>query len=78
MKCQGIKGSSQVEKETSFLFLTTIMGPKLTPLFNPESDKEANRAIQEAEDMKAELAHPNKGLQEWNQKVEAAKAAKAK
>jgi len=54
------------------------MPPKLTPLFHPEYDEEANKVIQEAEDMKVQLVHLNMGLLEFNQKVEAAKAAKAK
>jgi len=40
----------------------TLPWAKPTPLFNLESDEEADRAIQAAEDVKAELAHLNKGL----------------
>jgi len=38
------------------------MPPKLTPLFHLESDEEADKVIQEAEDMKAQLACMNVGL----------------
>ena len=38
------------------------MPPKLTPLFHLESDKEANKAIQAAEDTKVELMHLNESL----------------
>jgi len=48
----GIKGSPCLKREYLFLFLTTTMPPKLTPLFHPESDEEADKAIQEAEDAK--------------------------
>ena len=51
---------------------------KLTLLFHLESDLEANKAIQAAEDVKAEIACLNEGLQEFNQKAEEAKATKAK
>ena len=54
------------------------MPPKLTPLFHPKSNKEANKAIQAAEDVKAELACLNEVLQEFNQKAEEAKATKVK
>src|SRR5882724_299117 len=74
---RGIKGSSWLEKGISFLFLTTTMPPKLTPLFRPKSDKEADKAIQEAEDVKAQLACLNAGLVEFNRKVEVARAIKA-
>jgi len=57
--------------------LTTTIPLKLTPLFHPESEKEADKAIQEAEDAKAQLVHLNVGLIEFNQEVEAARAAKA-
>jgi len=53
------------------------MPPKPTPLFHPESDKEADKAIQEAEDMKVQLVHLSAGLVEFNQEAEAARAAKA-
>ena len=53
------------------------MPPKLTPLFCPEANKEANKAIQEAEDMKVQLAHLNAGLVEFNQKAEVARSTKA-
>ena len=65
-------------KETSFLLLTIIMGPKLTPLFHPKSDEEANRAIQVARDAKVQLMHLNEGLLVFNWKAEAAKTTKAK
>jgi len=42
------------------------MPPKLTPLFHPESDEEAYKVIQEAEDAKAQLACMNAGLVEFN------------
>src|SRR5882724_4099992 len=77
-RCWGIKGSPLLKKGISFLFLTTTMPPKLTPLFCLESNEEANKVIQEAEDVKAQLACMNAGLVELNQKVEAARAAKAK
>ena len=35
------------------------MGPKLIPLFQLESDEEADRAIQKAEDAKVDLMHLN-------------------
>ena len=54
------------------------MPPKLTPLFHLESDEEGNKVIQEAEDMKAQLACLNAGLHEFTRKVDEAKAAKAK
>ena len=54
------------------------MAPKPTPLFHLESNKEADKAIQGAEDMKAQLIHLNAGLIEFNWKAEAARAAKAK
>jgi len=54
------------------------MPPNLTPLFHLESDEEANKAIQVAEDAKVELTCLNKGLQEFNWKAEEAKATKAK
>src|SRR5882724_6076628 len=75
---QGIKGGLWLEKGISFLFSTTILPPKPTPLFCPDSDEEANKAIQEAEDAKAQLARLNAGLVEFNQKAEAARAVKAK
>jgi len=53
------------------------MPPKPTPLFRPDSDKEANKVIQEAEDTKVQLACLNAGLVEFNRKVEAARAIKA-
>ena len=53
------------------------MPPKLTPLFCLESDKEADKAIQEVEDAKVQLTHLNAGLVEFNRKVEAARAVKA-
>ena len=74
----GIKGGSWLGKGISFLFLTTTMPPKPTPLFCPESDEEDNKAIQDVEDAKAQLAHLNAGLVEFNQKVEAARAIKSK
>ena len=74
---QGIKGGLWLEKGISFLFSTTIIPPKPTPLFCPDSDEEANKAIQEAEDAKAQLAHLNAGLIEFNRKAEAARAVKA-
>src|SRR5882724_12685492 len=77
-RCRGIKGSPWLEKGISFLFLTTTMPPKPTPLFCPESDEEDNKAIQDVEDAKAQLAHLNAGLVEFNQKVEAARAIKSK
>ena len=58
--------------------MTTTIPPKLTPLFCPESDEEANKAIQEVEDAKAQLACLNVGLVEFNQKAEVARATKAK
>src|SRR5882724_6675804 len=75
---RGIKGGPWLRKEIFFLFLTATISPKLTPLFHPESDEEADKAIQEVEDMKAQPMHLNTGLVEFNQKVEAARAAKAK
>jgi len=74
---RGIKGGLWLEKGISFLFLTTTMPPKPTPLFFPESDKEADKAIQDAENTKAQLAHLNAGLIEFNRKAEAARAVKA-
>ena len=74
----GIKGGPWLEKGISFLFSTTTMPPKLTPLFCLESNEEANKAIQEAEDVKAQLACLNAGLVEFNRKAEAARAIKAK
>ena len=53
------------------------MPPKPTPLFHLESDEEADKVIQEAEDVKAQLAHLNEGLHKFNWKVDVAKAAKA-
>jgi len=47
-------------------------------LFCPESDEEADKAIQEAKDAKVQLACLNAGLVEFNWKVEVARAAKAK
>ena len=75
---RGIKGGPWLEKGISFLFSTTTMPPKPTPLFRPNSDEEADKAIQEAEDVKAQLACLNAGLVEFNRKVEAARAVKAK
>src|SRR5882724_4259748 len=74
----GIKGGPWLEKGISFLFSTTTMPPKPTPLFRPDSDKEANKVIQEAEDTKVQLACLNAGLVEFNRKAEAARAMKAK
>jgi len=54
------------------------MPPKPTPLFLPESNEEADKAIQEVEDAKAQLARLNAGLVEFNRKAEAARAIKAK
>ena len=54
------------------------MPPKPTPLFCLESDKEADKAIQEAEDAKTQLECLKTGLVEFNQEVEVARAAKAK
>ena len=68
---QGIKGGSQLEKEPSFLF------PKETPLFHPESNKEANQAIQVAEDSKIQFDHLNE-LQEMNWQVGMVKVVEAK
>jgi len=65
------------EKGISFLFSTTTMPPKPTPLFCPKSDKEADKAIQEVEDVKAQLTRLNAGLVEFNQKAEAVRAVKA-
>ena len=73
MRCQGIKGGLCFKKEISFLSSSTIMGPKLTLLFQSESDEEANKAIQEAEDTKAELMHLNEGLCKFNWKADMAK-----
>jgi len=42
------------------------MPPKLTPLFHPESNEEADKVIQEAEDVKVQLACMNAGLVEFN------------
>ena len=53
------------------------MPPKLTPLFHPESNEEADKAIQDAEDTKVQLAHLNAGLMEFNRKAEVARAIKA-
>jgi len=53
------------------------MGPKPTPQFQSESEEEADRAIQEVEDAKAELMHLNEGLCKFNWKVDTAKALKA-
>src|SRR5882724_5286297 len=75
---QGIKGGLWLEKGISFLFSTTIIPPKPTPLFCPDSNEEANKAIQEVEDAKAQLAHLNAGLVEFNRKAEVARAIKAK
>jgi len=74
---QGIKGGLWLEKGISFLFLTTTMPPKPTPIFHPESDEEADRAIQEGEDAKVQLVRLNTGLVKFNRKVEAARAVKA-
>ena len=63
---RGIKGGLSLEKGISFLFSTTNMPPKPTPLFHPDSDKEADKAIQEAEDVKVQLARLNAGLVEFN------------
>ena len=63
---QGIKGGPWLEKGISFLFSTTTMPPKPTPLFRPDSDEEADKAIQEAEDAKEQLSHLNAGLVEFN------------
>ena len=57
--------------------MTITMPPKLTPLFHPESDKEADKVIQEAEDTMVHLAHLDEGLHEFNWKADVAKAAKA-
>src|SRR5882724_6105315 len=73
----GIKGGPWLEKGISFLFSTTTMPPKPTPLFRPDSDKEANKVIQEAEDTKVQLACLNAGLVEFNRKAEAVRAIKA-
>jgi len=54
------------------------MPPKLTPLFHPESDEEAEKVIQEAEDAKVQLACMNAGLVKFNWKAEAARATKSK
>jgi len=54
------------------------MPPKPTPLFHPEFNEEADKAIQEVEDAKPQLTHLNMGLIEFNWRVEAARAAKAK
>ena len=62
----GIKGGLWLEKGISFLFSTTTIPPKPTPLFHPDSDEEADKAIQEAEDVKVQLARLNAGLVEFN------------
>ena len=74
---QGIKGGLQLEKETSFPFTTTRVTAKATPLFHPESNKEAHRAIQVAVDVKAQLDCLNEELREMNCQEDVAKAAKA-
>jgi len=51
------------------------MPPKPTPLFFMESNKEANKAIQEVEDAQVQLARLSAGLVEFNRKAEAARAA---
>ena len=53
------------------------MPPTLTPLFHPESYKEADKAIQEAEDMMVQLTRLSEGLHEFNWKVDEVKASKA-
>ena len=63
---QGIKGGLWLEKGISLLFSSTTMPPKLTPLFCPESDEEADKAIQDVEDTKVQLACLNAGLVEFN------------
>ena len=73
MRHQGIKGVLQLEKETSFLFSTT-MAPKATPLFHPESNEEADRAIQVVEDAKAHITHLNRELLQKNCQMDVVKA----
>src|SRR5882724_4633230 len=73
---QGIKGGPWLGQGIYFLFSTTTMPPKPRPLFHPESDEEADKAIQEAEDVKAQLACLNTGLVEFNRKAEVARAIK--
>jgi len=54
------------------------MAPQATPLFHPESDEEANQAIQVVEDVKVHLTHLNEELWEMNWQVDMVKAVKAK
>jgi len=75
-RCQRIKGGVKLGKEISFPILTTMVVPKPTPLFHPESNEEANQAIQVAVDAQAHLNHLNEELQEMNHQEDAVKAAK--
>ena len=67
----------RLRKETPFLKLTIMVAPKPTLIFNPESDKEPNWAIQMAVDMQAHLNHLNKELWEMNHQADAVKSIKA-
>jgi len=73
----GDKRWSMTRKGNIFSLLDHHHAPKLTPLFHPESDEEADKVIQEAEDVKAQLACLNMGLLKFNRKVDADKAEKS-
>jgi len=53
-------------KRNIFSLLDHHHAPKLTPLFHPESDKEANKVIQERGHERRRLACLNEGLHEFN------------
>ena len=75
MRHQGIKGGLSFKNEIFFPTSTTMVIPKNTLLFHPESDEEADWDIQVAVDMQALLNHLNEELQEMNH-ADTANAAK--
>jgi len=57
-----------LKKGNIFSLLDHTMPPKLTPLFHPESNEEADKVIQEAEDVKVQLACMNAGRSSLTEK----------
>ena len=76
MRHQRIKGGVGLRKEISFLNITTMVTPKSTPLFHPESDEEADQAIQVVVDTQAHFNCLNEELWEMNFQVDAMKEVK--
>jgi len=64
-------------KRNIFSLLDHHHAPKADTSVPPGVDKEADKAIQEAEDTKVQLMGLNMGLVEFNWKAEVARAAKA-